>query len=85
VPLPFLRINEDITSGRMVRWEHMGRALDLYGIPSPDYWYWQLASSHRSTASMSAWPIPTPASNPSRLWQHQLLLGRVFFSVTKAF
>jgi uncharacterized protein (TIGR02001 family) len=86
VPLPFLRINEDIS---FKAYGSLGNIwverFDLYGIPSPDYWYWQLG------LVTSAWGFDLSVAytdtsiEPQGCGNTSYCSGRVFFSITKPF
>jgi uncharacterized protein (TIGR02001 family) len=86
VPLPFLRINEDIT---FRAYGSLGNIwverFDLYGIPSPDYWYWQLGLVTSVYGFDVSVAYTDTSIEPSGCGNTSYCSGRVFFSVTKAF
>jgi uncharacterized protein (TIGR02001 family) len=86
VPLPFLRINEDIT---FRAYGSLGNIwverFDLYGIPSPDYWYWQLGLVTSAYGFDVSVAYTDTSIEPSGCGNTSYCSGRVFFSVTKAF
>ena len=86
VPLPFLRINEDIS---FKAYGSMGNIwverFDLYGIPSPDYWYWQLGLVTTAYGFDVSVAYTDTSIEPQGCGYTNYCAGRVFFSITKAF
>jgi uncharacterized protein (TIGR02001 family) len=86
VPLPFLRINEDIS---FKAYGSLGNIwverFDLYGIPSPDYWYWQLGLITSAYGFDLSVAYTDTSIEPQGCGNTSYCSGRVFFSITKAF
>jgi uncharacterized protein (TIGR02001 family) len=86
LPLPFLRINEDISfraSGSLGNiWVER---FDLYGIPSPDYWYWQLGLVTSAYGFDVLVAYTDTSIEPAGCAYTSYCSGRVFFSITKPF
>jgi len=86
VPLPFLRINEDISfraSGSLGNiWVER---FDLYGIPSPDYWYWQLGLVTSAYGFDLLVAYTDTSIEPAGCAYTSYCSGRVFFSISKPF
>jgi uncharacterized protein (TIGR02001 family) len=86
VPLPFLRINEDIS---FKAYGSLGNILverfELFGLPSADYWYWQLGLVTSAYGLDFSVAYTDTSIEPSGCANTSYCSGRVFFSVTKAF
>jgi uncharacterized protein (TIGR02001 family) len=86
VPLPFLRFNENIsfkTYGALGNiWVER---FEAYGIPSQDYWYWQVALVTSAYGLDVTLAYTDTSIEPSGCGNTSYCSGRVFVSVTKAF
>jgi uncharacterized protein (TIGR02001 family) len=86
VPLPFLTINEDIS---FKAYGSLGNIwverFDLYGIPSADYWYWQVGLVTRAYGLDFSVAYTDTSIEPQGCGYTSYCSGRVFMSVTKAF
>ena len=86
VPLPFLSFNEDIS---FKTYGALGNiSVDrfaVYGIPSADYWYWQLALVTSAYGLDVRVAYTDTSIEPAGCANTSYCSGRVFFSVTKAF
>jgi uncharacterized protein (TIGR02001 family) len=86
VPLPFLRINEDIS---FKAYGSLGNIwverFDLFGIPSPDYWYWQLGLVTSAYGLDISVAYTDTSIEPAGCANTSYCSGRVFFSISKAF
>ena len=86
VPLPFLRINENISFRTYASLGNINVDRFLaYGIPSSDYWYWQ-AGLVTSVYGFDVSVAYTDTSiERSGCGNTNYCSGRVFVSITKAF
>lgn len=58
---------------------------DVYGLPSPDYWYWQVATVVSAYGLDVSVAYTDTSIEPSGCGYTSYCSGRVFMSVTKAF
>ena len=86
VPLPFLHVNENFsfkTYGTLGNiWAE--RYID-YGIPSSDYWYWQIGLVTTAYGLDVTIAYTDTSIDPAGCGNTSYCSGRVFASVTKAF
>lgn len=86
VPLPFLKFDENIS---FKAYGSVGniwvQRFPLYGIPSPDYWYWQLGLVTSAYGFDFSVAYTDTSIERSGCGNTNYCAGRMFFSVTKAF
>jgi hypothetical protein len=76
------------SAARKARWPtttSAGPRFDLYGIPSPDYWYWQLGLVTSACGFDVTVAYTDTSIEPAGCGNTSSCSRRVFVSVTKAF
>ncbi len=86
VPLPFLRLGEKISFKAYAALGnfYVDRFL-AYGIPSSDYWYWQIGLVTKAYGLDFTVAYTDTSIEPSGCGDTNYCAGRVFVSVTKTF